>query len=349
MVVPSLLGCVMLDLQGLSLTGDEERRLQHPATGGVILFSRNYEHPKQLQHLITAIRRLRPQILIAVDHEGGRVQRFRRGFTRIAPAGRYRELAGAAAAEATSIAAAAGWLMAAELRASDIDFSFAPVLDVDSGVSQIIGDRAFSQGGEEVSSLAGAFFRGMQRAGMAGVGKHFPGHGSVAEDSHLALPVDRRTWEEIECRDLIPFRALIDAGLEGIMPAHVLYPLCDDRPAGFSPFWIREVLRQRLGFAGAIFSDDLSMAGAEAGGDYIARAQCALAAGCDMVLVCNAPEQADAVLDALPKESKEPDPNLQIRLTAMRGRFPIDPQKLLASSEWREAVARLETLSEDAR
>jgi len=333
------LGPVMLDVAGLTLAAEEADRLRHPAAGGLILFRRNYESPEQLIELVAAIRTARPGLLIAVDHEGGRVQRFREGFTRLPAAARYEGAGGADLAEQ------AGWLMAMELRAADIDFSFAPVLDVECGISQVIGDRAFGGDPETVIHLASAFARGMSRAGMASVGKHFPGHGGVVEDSHHALPVDRRSRPELDARDLRPFRTLIGDGLDGIMPAHVIYSAIDSRPAGFSPYWIQEVLRGELGFTGAIFSDDLSMAGAAHAGGYSDRARLALEAGCDMVLVCNAPGAAAEVLDTLSGWSA--DPARAGRLERMRGRFPVDRAALLASREWQAAAALIGALNLD--
>jgi beta-N-acetylhexosaminidase len=332
----------MLDLSGAALAPDEKDKLLCPAAGGVILFSRNYQSPDQVARLVADIRAIRPELLIAVDHEGGRVQRFREGFTRLPPAAHYEKALNSGPSTA-GLAEAAGWLMAAELRAVDVDFSFAPVLDVECGISQIIGDRAFSTDPEIAGLLALAFVKGMRRAGMAAVGKHFPGHGGVAEDSHLALPVDRRGLAEIENRDLKPFRTLIEAGLEGIMPAHVVYERIDGRPAGFSPFWIRDVLRRRLGFEGAVFSDDLSMAGAACAGSHVDRARLALEAGCDMVLACNAPEAAEQVLEALSGEAA--CPSRTTRLQRMRGRFPIERTTLLASPEWRETADLLASIN----
>lgn len=332
------LGPVMLDVAGTELIPEERERLRHPATGGVILFRRNYADPDQIIHLIADLRSQRPALLIAVDHEGGRVQRFRDGFTRLPPACRY---------EATgnpSLAEEAGWLMAAELRSVGVDFSFAPVLDVECGISQVIGDRAFGTQPDQVARFARAFAAGMRRAGMAAVGKHFPGHGGVIEDSHLALPVDSRTLAEIERQDLMPFRELLAAGLEGVMPAHVIYEQIDPHPAGFSPFWIGEMLRRRLGFNGAVFSDDLSMAGASYAGGYADRAQLALTAGCDMVLVCNAPEAAGQVLDARPDLSHA-NPCRSSRLERMRGRLSTHRHDLLNSETWRSAVERIANLN----
>lgn len=331
----------MIDLAGATLDATEAGRLRHPATGGVILFSRNYENLAQLRSLITAIRDTKPEALIAVDHEGGRVQRFRTEFTRLPPAATYR--ATGSHTTATQDAESAGWLMASELRAVDVDFSFAPVLDVECGISQVIGDRAFSDQPREAAELAAAFFCGMHRAGMAGVGKHFPGHGGVGADSHHSLPIDHRSWEEIHDRDLIPFRTLIEAGIQGIMPAHVVYPACDASPAGFSRFWIREVLRRQLGFTGAVFSDDLSMVGAQFAGTLAERAQAALDAGCDMVLVCNVSEAVEPVLDALADDAP---PERQARLQAMRGRFPVARNQLVDSAEWHAAATALRRLNE---
>ena len=338
MTLSTQLGPVMLDVAGTVVTEAEKARLLHPAVGGVILFRRNYESPEQIITLISSIRAVRPELLIAVDHEGGRVQRFRDGFSRLPPACRY---------EATGnpeLAEEAGWLMAAELRAVGVDFSFAPVLDVECGISQVIGDRAFSMEPDQVGRFARAFAAGMRRAGMASVGKHFPGHGGVVEDSHLALPVDRRPLADIEHRDLKPFRELLAAGLEAVMPAHVIYEQVDAHPAGFSPFWIGEVLRQRLGFTGAVFSDDLSMAGAAYAGGYADRARLALTAGCDMVLVCNAPEAADQVLAAL--STLPDDPLRSARLERMRGRFAINREDLIGSEAWRNAAAQINALNE---
>ncbi len=330
----------MLDVEGIAVSTDEQDRLRHPATGGVILFRRNYESPEQIIDLVANIRATRPALLIAVDHEGGRVQRFRDGFTRLPPASRYE------AAGDTGLVEKAGWLMAAELRAIDVDFSFAPVLDVECGISRVIGDRAFGSEPDTVARLASAFTRGMRRAGMAAVGKHFPGHGGVAEDSHLALPVDQRPLSALEQRDLKPFQALLAQGLEGIMPAHVIYQQIDPGPAGFSPYWIQQVLRDQLGFTGAVFSDDLSMAGAAYAGGYVDRARLALDAGCDMVLVCNAPGAAAEVLEAF--ADYKSDPQRQARLEPMRGRFPINRETLLASPEWQETSARIAHLNEAA-
>lgn len=335
---PMPYGPVMIDVALFEVDSTERERLQHPATGGIILFRRNYESPEQISALIAEIRSIRPEILIAVDHEGGRVQRFREGFTRLPAASVY------AREGDEDLAEGAGWLMAAELRAVGVDFSFAPVLDVESGISQVIGDRAFGTDPFTVTRMAGRFMIGMHSAGMAAVAKHFPGHGGVVEDSHKALPVDPRALEALESRDLVPFRTLMGQGLEGIMPAHVIYSALDAQPAGFSSFWIQDVLRTRLGFDGAIFSDDLSMAGAAFAGNYPDRARMALDAGCDMVLVCNAPGAADEVLDSL--SSLPSDPLRTQRLDRFRGRTAFDRKHLEANPAYKSLSARLSRLAQ---
>ncbi|MHB1951362.1 MAG: beta-N-acetylhexosaminidase [Acidiferrobacteraceae bacterium] len=310
------LGIVMLDLAGVTLSPEDRDRLEHPSTGGVILFARNFENGVQLKALIAAIHAVRnPPLLVAVDHEGGRVQRFREGFTHVPAARRIGTGYDRLPAEALAAARAGGRVMAAELRVLGIDFSFAPVLDLDRGVSEVIGDRAFHHDPLAVSELAGEYIRGMNDAGMAATGKHFPGHGSVAADSHVAAPVDERPYEEIALSDLVPFARLAPL-LGGVMPAHVVYSACDPLPAGFSPFWMREVLRKRLGFGGAVFSDDLSMAGAAVLGDMPERAEAALAAGCDLVLVCNDAAGAEKVIDRV-RVARSTE--RQRRLAAMRG------------------------------
>lgn len=320
------IGPIMLDVAGLALTQHEKDIINHPNTGAVILFSRNYQNPEQVAELINSIRAARNgAILIAVDQEGGRVQRFQNGFTRLPPASCY--------AQAPELAESAGWLMAAELLAVGVDFSFAPVLDIDCGVSEIIGNRSFSTKQELATRLASDFRKGMNQAGMAATGKHFPGHGAVALDSHLTLPVDERDLDSIRAKDLLPFKKLIDEGLEGIMPAHVLYPKIDANPAGFSPFWIQQILRQELNFNGTVFSDDLSMEGAAAVGDFPERARLAQQAGCDMILVCNNPAAAERVLEALPVTQ---DAIRERRLQQMQGQSQMNREQLLSTEKWRQ-------------
>lgn len=334
------LGPVMLDLQGPELSCEEKDRLTHPATGGVILFKRNFASVPQIRDLISSIRSLRSDLLIAVDHEGGRVQRFRDGFTEIPKAMAYCEAGDAALCEG------AGWLMAAELRAIGVDFSFAPVLDIETGISRVIGDRAFGKDPSEVIRYAGAFMTGMHRAGMAAVGKHFPGHGSVLEDSHEQLPVDGRPLKEILAHDLLPFQNFIARGIEGLMPAHVIYPSVDAAPAGFSKPWIQEILRGRLGFEGAVFSDDLSMAGAAFGGDPCQRSDLALAAGCDMILVCNDPLAIDQVLNHLGTPPQNND--RQERLSRFRARSHFDFERLQRDPVYLSLSQRLKILHHTA-
>ena len=337
------LGPLMLDIEGCELSQEEREILRHPVCGGVILFARNYHDPMQLRALTAEIRSLRdPELLLAVDQEGGRVQRFRDGFVALPPLRLFGQAYDYHPERALRQAEITGWLMAAEVLAVGVDFSFAPVLDVDHGNSAVIGDRALHPDPEVVARLARAWVDGMHRAGMAAVGKHFPGHGHVSADSHTDLPIDKRHYDEIAATDLVPFRALVAAGLEGIMPAHVIYAECDPRPAGFSPFWLRDVLRRDLGFDGVIFSDDLSMRAAEEMGDAEARAMQALDAGCDMLLLCNDAPAAVRVLEAL--EDRNPAPGLQRRLARMRRRAAPDWASLHNSRAWCQALAELEAI-----
>jgi beta-N-acetylhexosaminidase len=297
---PTPLGPLMIDIEGVELSQIDRDVLRHPLVGGVILFSRNYQSIEQVSQLSKAIHALRGEpLLIAVDHEGGRVQRFRDEFTCIpcmqSLGQAYQEDTQRGLEQAQQVA----WLMAMELRQVGVDFSFAPVLDLDYGCSEVIGDRAFSADQGIVAQVAEAFQQGLQMAGMASVGKHFPGHGAVAPDSHVAIPVDERPLEEIMQHDVYPFKQLIQAGMKGIMPAHVIYQQVDALPAGFSEYWLKDVLRQQLAFQGAIFSDDLTMHGASVIGDYQQRAKQALMAGGDMALVCNNRTAVEQVIDGL--------------------------------------------------
>jgi beta-N-acetylhexosaminidase len=311
-------GPAFLGVEGTRLSAEDRARLGHPLTGGVILFARNYESSPQLTALTADIRGLRaPQLLVAVDHEGGRVQRFRDGFTTIPPMRTLGELWDRDLGTAVREAARLGRTLASELRAHGVDFSFTPVLDLDYGASAVIGDRALHRNPNAVAHLAAALLDGLHAAGMAGVGKHFPGHGFVAADSHADLPVDGRTFAAMTADDLVPFGALVEHGLEAIMPAHVVYPEVDSRPAGYSRKWLQEILRGRLGFDGLVFSDDLGMAGAQGAGDLVARAEASLAAGCDMVLACNDLAAAD---DLLTRLKPRPNAHLARRAAAMEGR-----------------------------
>lgn len=290
---------VILDVHSFELSSVEREMLQHPLCGGVILFSRNYAEKAQLLELIKDIRRtVKKPFLISVDHEGGRVQRFRDGFTQI-PAMANIEKFERSQNEQLALAQSMGFCMAYELLTLDIDISFAPVLDL-NGVSEVIGSRAFSSDPDNVILLSGAYIDGMHKAGMKSTGKHFPGHGSVTEDSHVAMPVDKRSFDDIKQHDMRVFQQLITAKkVDAVMPAHVIYSDVDDKPAGFSEIWIQQILRKQLGFEGVVFSDDLSMQAASVAGSVTERAEQAIEAGCDMVLVCNSPSQAEKVLDGL--------------------------------------------------
>lgn len=330
------LGSVMLGLEGLELTAEERDLLQHPLVGGVILFTRNYQMPEQAAALVSAIHALRrPRLLVAVDHEGGRVQRFRDGFTRLPAVRRLGEIYEQDRMRAKQLARVTGWLMATELRAVGVDFSFAPVLDLDHGVSGIIGDRAFHGDPEVVADLAHAYMSGMQKAGMEAVGKHFPGHGGISADSHLELPVDPRSYADLEGADMLAFERMIHYGLAAIMPAHVLYPQVDDQPAGFSARWLKDILRRQLEFQGVIFSDDLDMVGAHGAGSPPERAHAALAAGCDIVLACNDRRAALAILDHL---RYGPDPVSQVRLIRLHGRGRLTVERMRRQPIWQRAV-----------
>ncbi len=335
-------GPLMLDLQGTQLSDNERQRLRQPAVGGVILFSRNYESPEQVRVLIQDIHQLRnPALLVAVDQEGGRVQRFRNGFITLPEAARFGELYHEHPQQALDAARHLGWLMAAELRAVGVDFSFAPVLDLQTPISRVIGKRAFSADPLVVGKLAFAWAAGAREAGMPSVGKHYPGHGCVEADSHHDLPVDERPFAELWNHDLLPFRHMVMNNIEALMPAHVVYSCCDTQPAGFSSFWIREVLRKRMGFEGVVFSDDLSMAAADVAGSYPQRAQAALDAGCDMVLVCNNPQAADEVAASLRDHS---DPVAQIRLSRLHGKGRIGHADIFEDSRWAKAREYLSLL-----
>ncbi|TKB45770.1 beta-N-acetylhexosaminidase [Thalassotalea mangrovi] len=294
----------MVDVEGLELTVQDREILAHPMVGGLILFSRNYQDTEQVRELTRQIKAVNPNILIGVDQEGGRVQRFRQGFTKLPAMGkviaRARLLCNTESKAhelASELAQDLGWLMATEVLNVGVDISFAPVLDIDD-ISDVIGDRGFDIEPQVVTSLAGAFIRGMNQAGMQATGKHFPGHGSVKEDSHVAMPVDRRSESSIFNHDMSVFRTLIESNsLGAIMPAHVIYPDVDHRPVGFSPVWLKDVLRKQLGFNGVIFSDDLSMKAASVAGGYVERCEAALDAGCDMLLLCNDRQGVEQVLD----------------------------------------------------
>jgi len=323
------LGPLMIDIAGLELTDVDRARLVHPLVGGLILFARNYQNPEQLERLSAEIRTLRsPPLPIAIDHEGGRVQRCREGFTRLPAMRRLGELWQRNPQEGLAAARDVGYVLAAELRAHGVDMSFTPVLDLDWGRSAVIGDRAFHGDPVVVVQLAGALIEGLRSAGMVACGKHFPGHGWAAADSHVALPVDERSLTEL-APDLEPYRQL---KLDAVMPAHVIYPQIDSRPAGFSPVWLKK-LREEFAFDGVIFSDDLSMEGASVAGDIVDRASAAWDAGCDMLLVCNAPA---AVGELLARWQPRPDP---LRARRVERLLPSTPPPVLqGNTRYRAAL-----------
>jgi beta-N-acetylhexosaminidase len=336
------LGPLMIDIAGTELTPEDIQVLKKPLVGSVILFSRNYRDVNQVSALTAAIRALRsPHLLIAVDHEGGRVQRFRDGFTRLPAARllgrRYDEDSRAALSLTHSI----GWLMASELRAVGVDFSFAPCVDLDYGVSEIIGDRAFHKDPDAVAALAVAYMAGMREAGMAAVAKHFPGHGAVIADSHVALPVDRRRFVDLE-GDIRPYRPLIDNNLAAVMGAHVVFPAIDSLPASLSKRWVTGVLRGEMGFHGCVFADDLTMAGAAAFGGVIERAELAFAAGCDVLPICNDRQAVQSVLDHFGPEAASAAS--QARVVRMRARGE-PPTNLRSDRQWQQTAANIASLS----
>lgn len=325
-------GSLMLDIAGTWLTAEDRHLLRQPEVGGLILFARNIENPRQVLALCRAIRAVRPDILLAVDQEGGRVQRLRNEFVRL-PA--MREFA--TRADALELAETCGWVMATEVLGVGLDISFAPVLDLDYQRSAVVGSRAFEGEPQRAAELAGAFIRGMHSAGMAATGKHFPGHGWAEADSHVAIPVDERSLDELRARDMLPFRQLARE-LDAVMPAHVIYPQVDDKPGGFSRRWLQDILRGELGFHGVIFSDDLSMAGAHVVGDAASRIEAALMAGCDMGLVCNDRGAAELALSALQRLGVQPSPAL-IKMQARE----VCSMEYKQNPRWRASLAALKS------
>jgi beta-N-acetylhexosaminidase len=329
----------VVDVLGPLLTEEDCARIRHPAAGAVILFARNYENPEQLAKLTADIERQRePALPVCVDHEGGRVQRFRDGFTPIPPMRTLGKLWDRDRDAAKEAASSVGYIIAAELGAHGVDFSFAPVLDLDYGGSSVIGDRALHFDPTAVGALGACLVKGLAQGGVAAVGKHFPGHGYAEADSHVAVPRDERTFKEIARKDMAPYKPVIEAGLAAVMPAHVIYPAVDPQPAGYSAHWLQEVLRKQLGFQGLVFSDDLSMEGAALAGGPPQRARAALAAGCDMVLLCNNPAGLDELLDSLADVPLAQPERLE-RMSKHGGR---DLRKSVA---YREAQESLKTLA----
>ncbi len=339
------LGPLMIDLKGPELDAKERSWLQAPAVGGVILFARNYRGLAQLGRLVAELHAARhPPLLVAVDHEGGRVQRFRRPFTELPAMRALGRLHDRSPKEALAAARAFGWLMASELRALDIDLSFAPVVDLDLGLAEVIGDRALHPGTVVVSALSAEFSTGANAAGMAVTAKHFPTHGGARADSHTALAVDDRDLDQL-VDDLDPYRQLIAAGLESVMVGHVIFPSVDPLPASLSPFWMREQLRDRLGFDGAVLSDDMSMSGADIGGDCRQRILRSLEAGCDMVLLCNSPAEVPGAIEAL---ADYRNPASESRLARLRGGARTAWKALRTSKQWRAARTQLDALATES-
>jgi beta-N-acetylhexosaminidase len=333
------LGPLMVDVAGTELTSEDRRILAHPLVGAVILFTRNYQSYAQLERLVQEIRAIRtPPLLVTVDHEGGRVQRFREGFTVLPPQRAIGRVYDVDPEAGRRLAWQCGWLLAAELRAVGVDLSFAPCVDLDYGVSEVIGDRAYHRDPEAVARLAVSCMQGMRAAGMQATAKHFPGHGAVVADSHKALPVDRRPLSELG-DELLPYRRLIANGLTSVMVAHVLFPEVDEAPAGFSERWIQQELRWSLGFTGAVFSDDLSMGGAAFAGSVPERARRAIAAGCDLLPICNDRAAVQATLEELAGVA---DPLSQVRLVRLHGRPMPNRAELLASVRWQECRAAVD-------
>jgi beta-N-acetylhexosaminidase len=329
---------VVVDVLGPALADEDRERIRHPAAGAVILFARNYEHPDQLKLLTEDIERLRePALPVCADHEGGRVQRFREGFTAIPPMRTLGKLWDRDRDVGRAAATAIGYIVAAELGAHGVDFSFAPVLDLDYGGSSVIGDRALHFDPTAVGALGACLVRGLAQGGVAAVGKHFPGHGYAEADSHVAVPRDERSFKEIARKDIVPYKAVIEAGLAAVMPAHVIYPQVDAEPAGYSKHWLQEVLRGKLGFEGLVFSDDLSMEGAAVAGGPPERARAALGAGCDMVLLCNNPKGLDELLESL----KDVPLSKPERLERMKKQGGRDLRKSVAYRESQEVLQKL--------
>ncbi|MDG1731909.1 MAG: beta-N-acetylhexosaminidase [Thalassotalea sp.] len=334
------MSALMIDVLGTNLTAEDREVIAHPKVGGLILFSRNYQEPKQLTELVKQMRAVKPDILIAVDQEGGRVQRFRESFSKLPAMGSIYKHAKkqnnnpkTVLEQAKFISQKMGYLMALEVQSVGIDISFAPVLDIDD-ISDVIGDRGFHKEPEIVTALASSFIDGMHQVGMKSTGKHFPGHGSVKEDSHIAMPVDNRSKESIFEHDMSVFKSLIKSNhVDALMPAHVIYPQVDSLPVGFSPYWLQTILRGELGFQGVIFSDDLSMQGATSAGGYAERCEAAYDAGCDMLLVCN---DRDGAVTAIDKANLALNKVSEQRVKKLLGQPQITFEQLASNPNWQQ-------------
>ncbi len=333
------LGCLFVDIQGTELNPEDREIIAHPMVSGVILFTRNYETRAQLKDLCRKIRSSRKlPLLIMVDQEGGRVQRFISEFTRLPYMGAIGRHYDEHPESALKLASDCGWLMATELLSAGLDLSLAPVLDLNIGLSHVIGDRAFHANPHIVAHLATAYSQGMQEAGMTATGKHFPGHGSVSLDSHVTIPIDERSINEIEQRDLIPFASLVKSGISAIMAAHIIFPNADDMPVGFSRFWLNDILRTRLGFTGVIFSDDLNMEGANISANYADRVTAAREAGCDFTLVCNNRQGVIQVLDHLSINTQQVDVN---KWDLLQGDFSHMNESYQNHPRWQKTYEKL--------
>lgn len=333
----------MIDIAGTELDGEDREMLLHPLVGGLILFARNFESAAQVSELVQKVHALKKTpMLVAVDQEGGRVQRFKQDFTRLPPVADIAEDYSKNPQHARDLAMHTGWLNAAELRSTGVDLSFAPVLDLDYGVSSVIGNRAFHRDPEIVAELAHAYMLGMKDAGMMAVGKHFPGHGAIEADSHEVISIDPRCYADIRAEDILPFERMIHFGLPAIMIAHIAYPACDEQPAGFSRYWLQDILRGELEFKGAIFSDDLTMQGATVIGDIVDRTQATIDAGSDMALICNDRAAAVKVLDELHIQI---NPASNARLLALQGRGAVPLKVLQSQPRWHAAARAVESYS----
>ena len=339
-------GRLIIDFAGHRLDSSDLDMLSQPEVGGAILFARNFQNRRQIRELVAEIRAVKPDALICVDQEGGRVQRFIEGFSRLPSLQKIRLLAETEPENTQEIVQSLAWLMAVEVMSTGVDISFAPVLDLDESNSKVIGDRSFSSNPQQMTDLAAIYLQTMREVGMATTGKHFPGHGGVVGDSHHEQPVDDRSYEELSNRDLVPFRDLLPA-LDALMPAHVLYPQVDSQPAGFSHIWLQEKLKQDMGYEGVIFSDDLSMEGAASVGDGIDRARAALDAGCDLLLVCNDRSMAEQVLAWMQQQGVPgSDAALRMRLAANRNQRILTEAEISEHHNYRIALEYLNKIEE---